>query len=55
LLPSSQAQGAIKTGTDERNVFDSSLDSNLHKQGFLSWTGLDFSGQSREKETALLD
>jgi len=55
-LSSSQAQRAIKTGTDdEKNVFDNCLDSSLHKQGVLGKTGLDCSGQkvcSNDEKTA---
>ena len=55
-LPSLEAQKAIKTGTDEKSVFDSSLASSLHKQGVLERTGLDCSAQiicSSDEKTAL--
>jgi len=45
-------QAAKMTGTDEQDVFDSSLDSSLHKQGVLSRTGLDYSGQYHPVKTA---
>jgi len=54
-LPSLRAQKAIKTGTDEQSVFDSSLASSLHKQGVLERTGLDCSAQiicSSDEKTA---
>jgi len=47
-------QAAKMTGTDEKNVFDSSLDSSLHKQGVLERTGLDYSGQYHSVKTAHL-
>jgi len=54
-LPSSQAQKVIKTGTDEKNVFDNYFDNCLAKQGVLERTGLDCSGQNNrisDKKTA---
>ena len=45
-------QVAKMTGTDEQDVFDTRLASSLHKQGVLSRTGLDYSGQYHPVKTA---
>ena len=51
-LPSTEAQKAIKSGTDDNPVFDSCLASSLYKQCVLNRTGLDYSGQiPPEKQT----
>jgi len=48
-LPSREKQSAVKTGTDEKNVFANCLASSLHKQGVLGRTDLDCSGLNRDK------
>jgi len=52
LEPVEQAQK--KTGTDDKNVFDNCLDSSLYKQGVLSRTSLDCSGQYPSAKSAHL-